>query len=259
LLSEGKDPADVVGTDPGVFHEKIENRRSYLDVLYRWLTEEHDPEHAEGKTRILEGMAPLIRSIDSEVEREEWIRNLASRLGVQDDTVLTVLNRNTKRNSSSGSSTLTEKIKRTSGATIEEIFFRCLGAQPEKVEDVMGLLSRKDFQDERSCTLMKSLQSFQHEGSSFSVEKWLERVPEDLLSYLAGLLNREDAAELNRIDPLQVAKKIKQNSARRERSRLAQALEKQDQSSGAGQLDEVKKDILKETTQIKRRETGEDH
>ena len=259
LLSEGTDPADVVGTDPGVFHEHIQDRRPYLDVLYQWLTEEHDPDQAEGKTSILKGMASLIRSIDSEVQREEWIRTLASRLGVQDDTVLTVLNRDAKKNSSSASGSLTEKIKRSSGATIEEIFFRCLGAHPEKFEDVLEILSRKDFQDDRSRTLMKSLQSFQHEGKSFSVEKWLDRIPEDLLSYLAGLLNREDAPELNRIDPVQVAKKIKQNSARRERGRLAEALQQQDKTSGAGQLDKVKKDILKETTEMKRRETGEDH
>lgn len=258
LLPEGQDPADVISEDPGKFHEYIEERRSYLDVLYEWLAEEHNPTQAEGKTKILQEMAPLIRSIKSEVEREEEARSLAGKLSVPDETVGRIINRNSRKSKRKGTSNLEQKIKRNSGATIEEVFFRCLGNQPQQFTAVMELLSRKDFQDDRSRALYKSLQQFNRDGESFSVQSWLNRVPDDLLSYLAGLLNQEEAQELSRIDPLEVARKIKRDSTRRERGKLAETLQEQDKDSGAGELDDFKKEILKETMKMKRRETDVD-
>lgn len=257
LLDEGQDPADVINESPDRFGELVEERRPYIDVVFDWLVEEYDVGTSDGKTAVLKGVVPLVKELPTEVEREEKALDIARELDVREQTVLRLMNRRDGSGQSDNSdSSLSRRIKSESGASIEEFFFRCLGAQPGAFDQVMDMLALKDFTDRRSKSLFEALRRIQRSDRSFDVERWLNEISDDLVSYLAGLLNREEGQDhVERIDPVRVAQKMKSDSSRRERAKLAEALEEEDQESGAGEFDEAKKSLLEQTMQIKKEES----
>jgi DNA primase len=209
---------------------------------------------SDGKSEVLREIIPLIQALPEEVKREEKALDVAGELGIREDTVVELLNRDVDSDTSGGSS-LTDRIKGQSGTTIEEFFFRCLGDKPEAFGEVMEVVALKDFSDARSKKLMEGLRQIERSEDDFSVDRWMDELDDDLVSYLAGILNREETQEAaERIEPIQVARKLKSDSARRERARLHQALREEDENTGAGELDEAKKSLLKQTMEMKQQE-----
>ncbi|MFB6346009.1 MAG: DNA primase [bacterium] len=263
ILSEDQDPADLLQESPDRFQELLDNRRSYLTVLFDWLVEAYSLDDAASKEKIMEEFTPLVRSISSRVKREETISWLAEKLELRESLVRKSLqDQDSSSSKKPGSQTRptashdNNSVKGGSGELIEEVFFRCLVFNPDVFEDVMDLINVKDFAAETNKELMRALVEIRENGEQFTPENWLDHIPEDKRRYLAGILSQNDESRLARgLDPLEVARKLKTlDSAERELQELSRELAQQDDRNGPGEFDESKKVLLKEVMNLKAQE-----
>lgn len=263
ILPGEKDPADILQEGPERFEELLETRRSYLDVLFDWLCEEHSLDNAESKERILEEFAPLIQGISSRVRREEKIGWLADRIGLRESLVRQTLQDQSSSQSRSRPSARngrdTNNVKTGSGELIEEVFFRSLVSNPERFEESLNQINVKDFAAEANKSLMRALLQIRESAERFSPENWLDRLSEDQRRYLAGILSQNDDSRLAEgLDPVEVARKLKTlDSAAREMDELSRELAQQDDRNGPGEFDESKKVLLKEVMNLKAQEESD--
>jgi len=251
ILPEGSDPADILAESRERFCDLLDNARPFLHVLYDWLCEENDLQTAAGKEKILAALLPLVDKLPGQLQQEEAIKWLATRMGADEAFLFQQLS-SLKRGQNKK---LRRRLQEQSGQTLEEIFFVSLARHPEKFEDAINKISKKDFSSKRSNVIVGALFEIKNRGEEFSPQRWLKSTPAEYHSYLAGLLSNDETAEfVADIDPLEVATMVKNKSFRRERSELARALSKQDKESDPGSLDEAKKALLEQTIEMKRQE-----
>lgn len=259
LISEEQDPADLLEEgDPREFEARLENRRSFFEFFVEGLIEEYSLGNAESKERILREVQPLLSNLSSVVKREEMVSLLAERVDLREEVVRGVLERQRKDDSSERTKpqSASEGVKKRTGELIEEVFFRSLIQHPEQLEEVLDLLSVEDFVADRNQELMSALFDLQESDRSFGGENWMDFADEEYSAYLAGLLSWNEESRLAEgTDPIRIAQKIKTlDSTRRERAELSRELARQDDQIGAGDLDESKKLLLEEVTNLKSRE-----
>jgi DNA primase len=223
-----------------------------------WMIEEYSLDRASDKENILREFYPLLKSISSQLQRDETIGWLADRLKLREEVVRGVLSNidssshDRPRDESEGD----RSIESQTGELIEEIFFQSLILHPDQFEEAVEVLNVKDFASEANQDLMRGLQELHENDRDFSGENWIDCVDEERTSYLAGLLSYNEESRLAEgTDPVEVARKIKRlDSAQRERAELLRELAQQDRDEGAGELDEAKKVLLEEVRDLKSQE-----
>ncbi|MFB6355383.1 MAG: DNA primase, partial [bacterium] len=211
LLPDEQDPDDLLKEDPGQFEQFLDSRLTYFDALYEWLTEKHSPETTDGKEAILKEMVPLLARVPSELKREERARELAETLSVQDDYIFRLLRRSRNRSDSEDDEHVKKRLRKESGEYIEELFIRSLASHPEQITEAIEKISRKDFSDERCARYVQSLRSIVDEGDDFSAERWIQEVPEEFSSHLAGLLSWDESEQMRiaqQENPVRIARSL---------------------------------------------------
>lgn len=81
-LTGGKDPDELARTDPKAWRELSKQTVSVYQFLMDLAFEQYDTNTGEGHKRISESMAPVLNAIENEVERDFYVKKLATRLGV---------------------------------------------------------------------------------------------------------------------------------------------------------------------------------
>lgn len=82
-LTGGKDPDELARSDPKAWRELSKQTISVYQFLMDLAFEQYDADTGEGHKKISESMAPVLNAIENEVERDFYVKKLASRLGVQ--------------------------------------------------------------------------------------------------------------------------------------------------------------------------------
>lgn len=82
-LTGRKDPDELARSDPKAWRELSKQTISVYQFLMDLAFEQYDVDTGEGHKRISESMAPVLNAIENEVERDFYVKKLASRLGVQ--------------------------------------------------------------------------------------------------------------------------------------------------------------------------------
>jgi DNA primase len=259
LLPEGRDPADLLTNPDESFESYLDERQPFLDFFMDWMIEEHSLDSASDKESILREFYPLLKSISSQLERNETVGWLADRLKLREEVVRGVLRKiaSSGSNQSRGDRSTEERdVKTKTGEQIEEIFFQSLVLHPERFEEAVEILNVKDFAAEANQDLMRGLKQLHQSDRDFGGENWMDCVDEEYQSYLAGLLSYNEESRLAEgTDPVNIARKMKRlDSAQRERVELMRELAKQERNEGAGELDEAKKVMLEEAENLKFRE-----
>lgn len=87
-LSEGEDPADLILKNPNDWKEKIKNAKSIVQFYFESAFSKFDSSTPEGKRKIGQELASIIKNIQSEIEKDFWIKELAKKLGVNEKAIL---------------------------------------------------------------------------------------------------------------------------------------------------------------------------
>lgn len=87
LMPGGHDPADIVARDPERWREMVEERRDVLDFYFETTFERFDAQDPKEKKEIARRLLPVVKRLPNEIERFHWVQELASRLGVTEESV----------------------------------------------------------------------------------------------------------------------------------------------------------------------------
>ncbi len=88
LMPEGKDPADLVLTNPDKFKEAVEKAKSIHDFYFQDVVSGIDKNSLEGKKNISEIILPVIKRIPNKVEQAVWLKDLADFLEIREEALL---------------------------------------------------------------------------------------------------------------------------------------------------------------------------
>ncbi len=251
LLPDGKDPADILADTGESFSRYLDESKPLVQILVDKIDRDRGLDTVEGKEKVLQEVVPLVNHLPGRIKKQESIRWLSDRLGVDEQLIYSSL-----RQSSAGrGSSLGKRIKNQTGQNVEEIFFRSLAASPDKFQEAMEKISKKDFQDKYSKVLMKALIEIKNGDREFTPQNWLDTIPGEYKSYLAELLTHDDRFKFAAgIDPVGIADMVRNVSVRRERQRLARELSREGESRPTGDLNEAEKALLKQAMEMKKQE-----
>ena len=77
-LPEGRDPDDLIRSDPHVWTQLVDDAPPFLDWLFERGRETHDLDDARGRSNFVRELAPLVQAIADPVVRGEYLQRLAA-------------------------------------------------------------------------------------------------------------------------------------------------------------------------------------
>jgi DNA primase len=83
-LPGGKDPDELIRTNPQEFKSALENSQYIIDYYFQVLFEDLDLSSVQGKKEAAKRMLPIIAGIKNKIEKDEWIRRLSEALNVDE-------------------------------------------------------------------------------------------------------------------------------------------------------------------------------
>ncbi len=87
-LPEGRDPDDLIRSEPELWRELIDTAPTFLDWLVEHTRIRHDLDSPRGRADFLDELMPTIRSIGHAVMREEYVRRVAAWARVDPESLL---------------------------------------------------------------------------------------------------------------------------------------------------------------------------
>jgi len=88
LLPGGKDPDDIAGSDPALWHELLKKAPSIWDFIFDESFSARDTSKLEDKKALMKQLVPVISRIRDPLVREHLVQRLAVRLQVSEEVVL---------------------------------------------------------------------------------------------------------------------------------------------------------------------------
>ena len=86
-LPEGLDPADVILKDPKEWERRLEAAKSILDFYFENTFAKFDKDKPEEKKAISKILLPVIKRVPSKIIQSHWIKELARKLRVKEESV----------------------------------------------------------------------------------------------------------------------------------------------------------------------------
>ncbi len=77
-LPEGRDPDELIRSEPDLWSTLVESAPTFLDWLLDHVRSQHDLDEPRGRSAFIDELLPTVRSIGHAVEREEYLRRLAA-------------------------------------------------------------------------------------------------------------------------------------------------------------------------------------
>jgi DNA primase len=148
VITEGKDPADIVVLSPELWQQKVNEAKSITEFYFETTFGHFPADTPEGKRNISKILLPVIKRIPSLIEAAHWQQVLARKLGVKEEVVEEEL----------------KKLKEEKNVIMSE------GALPPAAQ--APAISRKQLLEERTASLVL-----------YQPQSTLELITEDYLPY----------------------------------------------------------------------------
>ncbi len=87
IMPSGKDPADVIASDPKKWRELTEKGQSIMDFYFTTAFAKFDGNSPEGKREISKELLPTIKKIPNQIEQSHWVQELGKRLEAKEEDV----------------------------------------------------------------------------------------------------------------------------------------------------------------------------
>jgi len=86
-LAKGKDPADVASGKAGDWKKAVKDAKSIIDFYFENAFSMFNSKIAEGKRKISQTLLPVIKRIQNKIEQSAWLKELAMKLEVSEESV----------------------------------------------------------------------------------------------------------------------------------------------------------------------------
>lgn len=93
VLTDGKDPDEVIRQAPGKWEELVRNGVPLFDYLLPALSGQIDTGTPEGKVRMVERVSPFIYAVKEPILQDSYLRKLADFLSIREESLRATLNR----------------------------------------------------------------------------------------------------------------------------------------------------------------------
>ena len=93
VLTDGKDPDEVIRQAPEKWEELVRNGMPLFDYLLPALSGQIDTATPEGKVRMVERVSPFIYAVKEPILQDSYLRKLADFLSVREESLRATLNR----------------------------------------------------------------------------------------------------------------------------------------------------------------------
>lgn len=94
VIPSGKDPADAVKENPEQWIAAVQDAKPVIDFYIEKAFGRFSPATSDGKKKIAEMVLPWIAELANEIEKSHWARELARRLGVEEQSIWKELKKN---------------------------------------------------------------------------------------------------------------------------------------------------------------------
>lgn len=96
-LSQGKDPDELVKSDPKKWREAVKQAVGIYDFFLDVATRQHDPKTPEGKEAISREIVPLLNQIQNKIVQAHYVKKLAGLLNLETSAIEQEMQRQTKK------------------------------------------------------------------------------------------------------------------------------------------------------------------
>ena len=87
VLSESKDPAEIIAKNLNKWKEAVDNAKTILDFYFESAFAKKDLKNPENKKEIAKILLPIIKKIPNKIEQSHWIQKLAEKLMVKEKDI----------------------------------------------------------------------------------------------------------------------------------------------------------------------------
>jgi DNA primase len=96
-IPQGKDPDDLIKTQPQLWRDAVKQSVSAYEFLINIALSQNNPTKPDGKRAIMQELGPILAALDHAVELEHYVKQLSQALGVQPEVIKQDLERSRKQ------------------------------------------------------------------------------------------------------------------------------------------------------------------
>ncbi|EKD49227.1 MAG: hypothetical protein ACD_63C00215G0001 [uncultured bacterium] len=210
-LPDGKDPADVVAEDVGIWEKCIKNAQPIMKYFFEKAFLKKNLSNAEHKKQIAKELLPIIRNISDDIEQSHYIQKLAEELSVPENILIDAVNKIRGSKDQKRSNVEVVKSAESRGDSVEMRFLGLILKQPSEMEYVldnfdMDYLFEKELR--RLYIFIKNFYNTHGEFSSENLEKEIKRTSNERVELVPFLLLAVEK-DFNYSDTEMISKEIK--------------------------------------------------
>jgi len=193
-VPEGKDPADLVKSDPKKWVEACRKAKYVVDYIFDSTFEKYDITNILHKKSATKELLTVIQKIVDPVEREHYLNLLAARVGVSVGALGDALTRvkTAKAKDSQVKSKVAQETSATPKENREEHTLSMLLMLPRYAEFYFNKLSPEDFTDKQVRPLVDSIYSEYKKSDAFDLAIWMKKLDEVSQKYVNQLILRTE-------------------------------------------------------------------
>ncbi|MFH0857356.1 MAG: DNA primase [Candidatus Magasanikbacteria bacterium] len=197
----GKDPDECVQKNPDIWFEAVGNADDVMVWILEMALRKRDMKYPKDKQAVVDDVLPYILKIPYAVERDHWMKELASRVGVDTSVLREDMKRFEKKDVFSpvhekNEPKLIKKQEKTRYDLLIERFFECLFQFPHILEGRWALLGRIDLalSTSRYSSLYKAIKAQYNNNNKFDVEVFRHEIAnsEQLAKFTEVLLMKAE-------------------------------------------------------------------
>lgn len=194
-VPEGKDPADLVKSDPKKWVEACRKAKYVVDYIFDSTFEKYNITNIVDKKQATRELLVIIKRLPDPVERDHYLNLLATRVGVSVAALEAALAKVKSVTPMRTKSTEANETKaKATRLTREEYTLSILLLAPKYTDFFFNKLSLEDFREEKSMGLVQSIQKYLEKNEEFVVPDWLKGLKLEDANYANKLhLLAEDA------------------------------------------------------------------
>ncbi len=183
-LPDGKDPDDLIRSEPGRWGTLISGAKPFLDFMIDTLTAGIDQSDAKAKSRVLDQLAPVLRGVSDRIVQAHHVADIAHRLRLDERIVRSEIRRPASRDQKSA---LDDRSSRPDHLSTEEHLMALLLRHRASTGPVIERIVEADILDARNRELYRVLRNPALDG--LEAQQLVAGLDDDLATHAERLLD----------------------------------------------------------------------
>ena len=188
-IPEGKDPADLVKSDPAKWIKACKNAKYVVDYIFDSTFNKYDIKNILDKKQAVRELLAVIKKIPDPVEKEHYLKLLGnivevSASALNESLTKIKMNKPTKRQDKDFKGE--QAIKQT--ISNEEYVLALFLVLPQFADYFFGKIRSEDFEDKKLAGIIQNISDIYAKKGEFDQKKWIKKLEEGENIYINSLI-----------------------------------------------------------------------